>query len=34
MEMIMKAEETITKIQREALRRPYEKAQEKYQASI
>lgn len=32
--MIEKAGETITKIQREALRRPYEKVQERYQASI
>ncbi len=34
MAMIEKSGETITKIQREALRRPYEKVQEKYQAII
>ncbi|HUB92827.1 MAG TPA: exosome complex exonuclease Rrp41 [Candidatus Saccharimonadales bacterium] len=34
MAMIDKAGETITRIQREALRRPYEKVQEKYKASI
>jgi len=33
-EMVLKAGETISKLQREALRRPYEKVQEKYQASI
>lgn len=33
-EMVLKAGEAISKLQREALRRPYEKIQEKYQASI
>jgi len=34
MEMVLRAGEKISKLQREALRRPYEKVQEKYQASI
>ncbi len=34
LEMIQKAGETITKIQREALKAPYEKVNEKYKASI
>lgn len=34
LEMIQKAGQHLSKLQRDALRKPYEKAQEKYQASV